>query len=111
MRRWHRGDTVYEPKLSTRDIQAIRRLYSAEWRKGEDLYAAVSRKPATANAVPSAPGKPAIAARQAAAVQPAVINDELPTDDQTVLVSDVPVPAQSVQPAVLSTRVYTAPDK
>jgi hypothetical protein len=39
-RRWRRGDTSYNPKLSGHDIQAIRLLYSPKWRKGEDLYAA-----------------------------------------------------------------------
>jgi hypothetical protein len=39
-RRWHRGDVVYEPHLSRRDVQAIRLLYSTKWRKGEDLYSA-----------------------------------------------------------------------
>lgn len=40
VRRWQRGNTAYEPKLSARDVQAIRRLYSAQWEKGEDLYTA-----------------------------------------------------------------------
>ncbi|HEY9687416.1 MAG TPA: matrixin family metalloprotease [Coleofasciculaceae cyanobacterium] len=47
-RRWHRGNTAYNPGLSSRDIQAIRRLYSMDWRRGEDLYAnAAQSKPAT----------------------------------------------------------------
>jgi hypothetical protein len=46
-RRWRRGNTAYNPKLSVRDIQAIRRLYSMDWRRGEDLYAqAAQSKPA-----------------------------------------------------------------
>lgn len=39
-RRWRRGDATYEPALSSRDIRAIRLLYSNAWRKGEDLYSA-----------------------------------------------------------------------
>lgn len=39
-RRWHRDNTPYDPTLSSRDVQAIRRLYSAAWHKGEDLYSA-----------------------------------------------------------------------
>lgn len=39
MRRWHRDTTPYTPRLSRRDVQAIRRLYSLSWKKGEDLYA------------------------------------------------------------------------
>jgi hypothetical protein len=35
----------YKPKLSSRDVKAIRRLYSRQWQKGEDLYAAVDRIP------------------------------------------------------------------
>lgn len=44
MRRWHRDNTPYEPKLSHRDVQAIRRLYSATWKKGEDLYSASAQQ-------------------------------------------------------------------
>jgi len=44
MRRWHRDNTPYEPRLSRRDVQAIRRLYSANWKKGEDLYAASAQQ-------------------------------------------------------------------
>jgi hypothetical protein len=40
MRRWRRDSSTYEPRLSKRDVQAIRRLYSVSWQKGEDLYAA-----------------------------------------------------------------------
>ncbi|MCE3234081.1 MAG: hypothetical protein K0Q50_261 [Vampirovibrio sp.] len=40
VRRWRRDNTPYDPTLSSRDVQAIRRLYSASWHKGEDLYAA-----------------------------------------------------------------------
>jgi hypothetical protein len=39
-RRWHRGNTNYEPRLSRNDVQAIRRLYSLSWQRGEDLYSA-----------------------------------------------------------------------
>jgi hypothetical protein len=39
VRRWHRNDSNYDPKLSNRDIQAIRHLYSTAWKQGEDLYA------------------------------------------------------------------------
>lgn len=39
MRKWQRGGAPYHPKLSSRDIQAIKRLYSRSWKKGEDLYA------------------------------------------------------------------------
>jgi hypothetical protein len=56
-RRWHRGDTAYNPKLSSRDIQAIRRLYSLDWQRGEDLYAqAAQSKPATYVATDPASG-------------------------------------------------------
>lgn len=44
VRRWHRDNTPYDPKLSQRDIQAIRRLYSATWSKGEDLYSATAQQ-------------------------------------------------------------------
>lgn len=40
IRKWHRDSQPYEPKLSQRDVQAIRRLYSPSWVKGEDLFAA-----------------------------------------------------------------------
>jgi Matrixin len=36
-RQWRRNG-AYEPKLSSRDVQAIRRLYGHEWHRGEDLY-------------------------------------------------------------------------
>jgi hypothetical protein len=38
-RKWHRAGSAYNPQLSKRDIQAIQRLYSLTWKKGEDLYA------------------------------------------------------------------------
>jgi hypothetical protein len=44
MRRWHRDNTPYEPKLSKRDVQAIRRLYSLSWQKGEDLFSANAQR-------------------------------------------------------------------
>lgn len=37
MRHWT-TDQNYRPRLSVADQQAIRRLYSDQWRKGEDLY-------------------------------------------------------------------------
>lgn len=46
MRRWHRGDTPYEPRLSRSDVQALRRLYSATWARGEDLYGALAQRAA-----------------------------------------------------------------
>lgn len=54
-RKWHRGNAAYNPRLSTRDVQAIKRLYSLTWKKGEDLYAA---KAQTANIEPIASLKP-----------------------------------------------------
>lgn len=39
-RKWHRAGAAYSPQLSKRDVQAIQRLYSLTWKKGEDLYAA-----------------------------------------------------------------------
>jgi predicted Zn-dependent protease len=39
-RKWHRTGAAYSPQLSKRDVQAIQRLYSLTWKKGEDLYAA-----------------------------------------------------------------------
>jgi hypothetical protein len=44
VRRWTRSG-FYEPKLSERDVQAIRRLYSTAWSKGEDLYTALEKNP------------------------------------------------------------------
>ncbi len=38
MRHWT-TDRNFQPRLSEGDIRAIRRLYSSDWRKGEDLYA------------------------------------------------------------------------
>lgn len=43
MRRWQRGNTGYVPQLSAGDIQAIRRLYSPTWKRGEDLYATLAQ--------------------------------------------------------------------
>lgn len=34
----------YAPQLSSRDVEAIRRLYSRQWVPNEDLYAATSRQ-------------------------------------------------------------------
>lgn len=39
-RRWIRNGS-YQPRLSQYDKDAIRRLYSMDWRQGEDLYQAV----------------------------------------------------------------------
>lgn len=39
VRKWRRDETAFKHLLSPRDIQAIRRLYSSDWQKGEDLYA------------------------------------------------------------------------
>jgi predicted Zn-dependent protease len=63
VRRWHRDNLPYNPTLSKRDIQAIRRLYSASWHKGEDLYTANAQNTpifyspiaAGASSVPSQP--------------------------------------------------------
>ena len=44
MRKWRRDNLPYNPKLSQRDIQAIRRLYSRNWQKGEDLYATTAQR-------------------------------------------------------------------
>lgn len=38
---------TYDAKLSPHDIAAIQHLYSAAWRKGEDLYTAVEQVPPT----------------------------------------------------------------
>lgn len=46
MRKWHRDNVPYNPQLSQRDIQAIKRLYSRGWKKGEDLYAMAAQKAA-----------------------------------------------------------------
>lgn len=44
MRRWQRdAQSAYNPQLSARDVQAIRRLYSPNWRRGEDLYSAMAQ--------------------------------------------------------------------
>ncbi len=40
VRKWHREGSNYQPRLSSRDVRAIQRLYSLHWKKGEDLYAA-----------------------------------------------------------------------
>ncbi len=46
-RKWRRDSVAYQPGLSKQDIQAIRRLYSGDWRRGEDLYTtAAQSKPA-----------------------------------------------------------------
>ncbi|HEY9745199.1 MAG TPA: matrixin family metalloprotease [Oculatellaceae cyanobacterium] len=34
----------YEPQLSRADIQAIRRLYSPTWQRGEDLYSPIAQR-------------------------------------------------------------------
>jgi len=53
MRKWHRDNVPYDPKLSSRDVQAIRRLYSASWQRGEDLFATeAQRMPVLANTIP-----------------------------------------------------------
>lgn len=70
MRRWHRGKDAdaYEPKLSRHDVQAIRLLYSAQWKKGEDLYSADAQNtqviadnngviPANLNRMPQVPAQ------------------------------------------------------
>lgn len=44
MRKWQRGGAPYYPKLSSRDVQAIKRLYSGSWKKGEDLYANAAQR-------------------------------------------------------------------
>jgi hypothetical protein len=49
-RRWRRGDLTYNPVLSSRDIQAIRVLYSGAWHRGEDLYSASAQKNRTITA-------------------------------------------------------------
>lgn len=38
---WHSFEEykTFEPRLSERDVAAIRRLYSSQWRSGEDVYA------------------------------------------------------------------------
>lgn len=55
VRRWQRGSsTAYTPKLSARDVQAIRRLYSMDWKKGEDLYSSTAQAKTVA-ANPAAP--------------------------------------------------------
>lgn len=46
-RRWRRDQAAYHPTLSERDIRAVRRLYSAFWLKGEDLYTAAAQNPMT----------------------------------------------------------------
>lgn len=48
VRRWRRGTEAenYNPQLSRNDIQAIRRLYSITWQRGEDLYASAAQNAA-----------------------------------------------------------------
>ncbi len=63
MRKWRRDNAPYTPKLSSRDVQAIRRLYSQDWKKGEDLYASnaqIKRLAPVANppTIAKSPSKP-----------------------------------------------------
>lgn len=53
-RRWRRNG-AYDPKLSSRDIQAIRCLYSNDWHRGEDLYANRAQQQPIAVKLPSLP--------------------------------------------------------
>lgn len=75
VRRWHRDSGAYEPRLSSRDVQAIRRLYSATWKTGEDLFSANAQNaqlysaPAIANN-PETPLKGAQSAESSIMIQP-----------------------------------------
>lgn len=68
----------HTPKLSERDKLAIRRLYSPQWRKGEDVYRAIATNPSlliAANnrsaSVAGQPGGPNVLNRSNVKVQPA----------------------------------------
>jgi predicted Zn-dependent protease len=66
MRKWHRDNAAYDPKLSTRDVQAIRRLYSYKWQRGEDLFSVdAQRTPVLASSLPVPGVKPAEQVKQA----------------------------------------------
>ncbi len=52
MRRWQRDGSVYNPRLSERDVRAIQHLYSLDWHKGEDLYAEPAQQIAGQNKAP-----------------------------------------------------------
>jgi predicted Zn-dependent protease len=72
MRKWHRDNAPYDPKLSMRDVQAIRRLYSMSWQKGEDLFSAnAQRLPVLAAIQPSIPVKTIEQGQQAVKTQAA----------------------------------------
>jgi hypothetical protein len=60
IRRWNR-DPSYNPKLSSRDKDAIRLLYSPYWQSGEKLYTAAdsANQPAYAATLPGTIGGPA----------------------------------------------------
>lgn len=71
MRKWHRDNVPYDPKLSSRDIQAIRRLYSVSWQRGEDLFAAdAQRTPVLATTLPTPSAKPMEQIQQAVNPEP-----------------------------------------
>ncbi len=64
VRKWRREGSNYQPRLSSRDVRAIQRLYSLQWKKGEDLYAASAQAGVpTMDEAPighSPPGKPLV---------------------------------------------------
>jgi hypothetical protein len=55
-RRWRHGADAeaYEPKLSRNDVQAIRRLYSTTWQRGEDLYSSSAQRAVLPSVQPGA---------------------------------------------------------
>lgn len=55
VRKWRREGAPYQPRLSSRDIRAIQRLYSSHWKKGEDLYAASAQ--ANSSPIVETPGQ------------------------------------------------------
>jgi predicted Zn-dependent protease len=58
VRKWHREGSNYQPRLSSRDIRAIQRLYSLQWKKGEDLYATAAQGSSPALTDPQTAGQP-----------------------------------------------------
>lgn len=48
----------YHPRLTSRDVQAIRRLYDSSWRRGEDLYQAAAQQPLPTRTASQPPQQP-----------------------------------------------------
>ncbi len=96
MRKWHRDNVPYDPKLSSRDTQAIRRLYSLSWQKGEDLFSAEAQR------MPVLASSQATLNRSAGTTAPNASH-------QANITPPAPLkPSEQTQPPELSPNAFTA---